>query len=75
MMPLYNVKGVVLMSVKENTGDIRVGNILKSILKNPMVLSILAGLPFALFHIELPYIFTKSFGYLQSATSTMAPRI
>lgn len=72
MLPLYNIQGAVLLSVKENRGGVRAGAILLSIFKNPMVLAILAGLPFAFFRIPLPFVVTKSLGYLESATSTMA---
>lgn len=72
MMPLYNIQGVILMSVKESRDGIHPGAILLDILKNPMVLAILAGLPFAFFQVQLPYVVTKSLSYLQVATSTMA---
>lgn len=72
MMPLYNIQGVILMTAKESKDGIHVGKILIGILKNPMILAILAGLPFAYFQVELPYVVTKSLGYLQAATSTMA---
>lgn len=72
MLPLYNVQGAILLSVKGNRGGVRLSAILWSILKNPMVLAILAGLPFAYFQIPLPFVAEKSLEYLQSATSTMA---
>lgn len=72
VLPLYNIQGVILLTIKEGDGHIHVGKILIGILKNPMVLAILAGLPFAYFQVELPYVVTKSLGYLQVATSTMA---
>lgn len=72
VMPLYNIQGVVLLAAKENQGGIRLGAVLSSVLKNPMVLAILIGLPFALFQVELPYVATKSLGYLQAATSPLA---
>ncbi len=72
VLPLYNIQGVILLTVKEGKGRIHVGKILMGILKNPMVLAILAGLPFAYFQIELPYVVSKSLSYLQVATSTMA---
>ena len=53
-------------------GGIHIGKILLGVLKNPMVLAILAGLPFAYFQVELPYVASKSLSYLQVATSTMA---
>lgn len=72
VLPIYNIQGVVLMTIKEGDSGIHVGKILKSILKNPVIISILAALPFAYFRIELPYVATKSLSYLQTATSTMA---
>lgn len=72
VLPLYNIQGVILMTTKEGEGGVHVGKILLGILKNPMVLSILAGLPFAYFQVQLPYVVTKSLSYLQVATSTMA---
>lgn len=72
MLPLYNILATILLSVKEDRGAIRIRSMVWSILKNPMVLAILAGLPFAFFRIPLPFVVSKSLGYLQSATSTMA---
>ena len=72
VLPLYNIQGVILMTIKEGEGGIHVGKILLGVLKNPMVLAILAGLPFAYFQVELPYVVSKSLSYLQVATSTMA---
>lgn len=73
VLPLYNIQGVILMTIKEGEGGIHIGKILLGVLKNPMVLAILAGLPFAYFQVELPYVASKSLSYLQVATSTMAP--
>lgn len=72
VMPLYNVQGIILMSIKESRGGLHIRSILLDILKNPMILALLAGLPVALFHIPLPYVLTKSLSYLQVATSTVA---
>lgn len=72
VLPLYNIQGVALLTVKEGEGGVHVGKILLGVLKNPMVLAILAGLPFAYFHVELPFVVTKSLSYLEVATSTMA---
>lgn len=72
VLPLYNIQGVVLLTAKESQGRVRIRAILIGIFRNPMVLSILAALPFALFHVSMPFVVTKSLGYLQAATSTMA---
>lgn len=72
VMPLYNIQGVILMSVKEGKGELRLGSLLLAVLKNPAVLAILAGLPFAWFQIPLPYVASKSLEYFRSALSTVA---
>lgn len=72
LMPLYNIQGILLMSVKESRDGIHLRAILLDILKNPIILALLAGLPFALLRIELPYVVTKSLSYFQAATSTVA---
>lgn len=72
VMPLYNVQGIILMSIKERKGSLRIGSVMLDILKNPMILALLAGVPFALLHIQLPYLVSKSLSYLQVATSTVA---
>lgn len=72
VIPLYNIQGVILMTAKENRGNLNFHAIFQNIFKNPMILAILLALPVAFFKLELPYVVTKSLGYLQVATSTMA---
>ena len=72
VVPFYNISGIFLMTVKESRDGFHPGRILLGVLKNPIVLSILLALPFAYFQIELPFLVTKSLGYLKSATSTLA---
>ena len=72
VLPMYAVQGVVLLRIKERTGRLQPLRILWDVVKNPMILGILAGLPFALFHIPLPAAIGKSLGLLQSACSPMA---
>lgn len=72
LMPLYNIQGAILMSVKEGRGSVRLSKILLDILKNPMILALLAGMPFALLEIPLPHLVTKTLEYFRSGTSIMA---
>lgn len=72
LMPLYNIQGAILMSVKEGRGSVHISKILLDILKNPMILALLAGMPFALLEIPLPHIVTKTLDYFRSGTSIMA---
>ena len=72
VLVLYNIQGTILLTVKESRGNVNVKNILLGILKNPMILSIVAALPFSYFEVELPFIVTKSLGYLQVSAGPMA---
>ena len=72
VLVLYNIQGTILLTVKESRGDVNIKNILLGIVKNPMILSIVAGLPFSYFEVELPFIVTKSLGYLQVSAGPMA---
>ncbi len=72
LMPLYNIQGAILMSVKEGRGSVHISKILLDILKNPMILALLAGMPFALLEIPLPHLVTKTLEYFRSGTSIMA---
>ena len=71
-IPLYNIQGVVLMTVKERQGRFRLSTVLLNVLKNPMILAVLAAIPFAYFKIQLPFVVSESLGYFQAATNTMA---
>ena len=72
VIPLYNIQGVILMTVKERQGRFRLSAVLLNVLKNPMILAVLAALPFAYFKIQLPFVVSESLGYFQAATNTMA---
>ena len=69
---LYNIQGTVLMTVKESRGGVDVKGILLGIVKNPMIIAIVAALPFAYFEVQLPFVVTKSFGYMQASAGPVA---
>lgn len=69
---LYNIQGTVLMTVKENRGGVDVKGILLGIVKNPMILAIVAALPFSYLQVQLPFVVTKSLGYLQVTAGPLA---
>ncbi len=53
-VPLYNILAIIILSVRsKNPQPIRLGKTLKDIAKNPLIIGILCGLPFALFKIPL----------------------
>jgi len=49
-----------------------VKGILLSLAKNPMVLAIAAAVPFAWLEVQLPFVVTKSLGYLQVSAGPLA---
>lgn len=72
VLMLYNIQGTILMTVKENRSGVDAKGILLGILKNPMVLAIVAALPFAYLEVQLPFAVTKSLGYLQVTAGPIA---
>ena len=75
-VPLYNVFAVLVL-VLEAGGDGRMdGKRLKSaalnVCKNPIILGILAGMPFALLGLELPPILTKGVSMLGNLSTPLA---
>ncbi|MBE6961038.1 MAG: AEC family transporter [Ruminococcaceae bacterium] len=72
VLMLYNIQGTVLMTVKESHGGVDVKGILLSLAKNPMVLAIVAAVPFAWLEVQLPFVVTKSLGYLQVSAGPLA---
>jgi len=72
VLMLYNIQGTVLMTVKESRDGVDVKGILLSLAKNPMVLAIAAAVPFAWLEVQLPFVVTKSLGYLQVSAGPLA---
>ena len=72
VLMLYNIQGTVLMTVKESRGGVDVKAILLGIVKNPLIIAIAAALPFAYFEVQLPFVVTKSLGYLQASAGPVA---
>lgn len=71
VLPLYNVLAAILFSYYNGQKrDIK--GLLYKIIRDPMVLAVIAALPFSLLKIELPFAFTKSMDYLGSLATPLA---
>ena len=74
---MFNSYSVVVLSVftekKENkfTKKTLLG-ILKNVVTNPLIIGVLLGVPFMLFHIELPSFVNKTLTYLSNLTTPLA---
>ena len=71
-VPVFNVMSVIILEFSRNDGRGRVNvpKILKGIITNPIILGILAGLPFSLFDITLPTVVS---GTVDSIAKTATP--
>ena len=71
-VPFFNVMSVIILEFSRNNGKGRVDvpQILKGIITNPIILGILAGLPFSLFDITLPAFVS---GTVDSIAKTATP--
>ena len=71
-VPVFNVMSVIILEFSRNDGKGRVDVpvILKGIITNPIILGILAGLPFSVFDITIP---TFVMGTVDSISKTATP--
>lgn len=74
-VPLYNVYSVLVLTVRgqhPKDGHRFAWNILRGILTNPLILGILAGLPFSLLEIEFPAVVSKTIGFFAAPATPLA---
>ncbi|MGI6029928.1 MAG: AEC family transporter [Eubacteriales bacterium] len=72
VIPLYNILAVILFSVAGNGQKLTFKKMVRDILTNPMIVAILAALPFALLHIPLPFAASKTLSYCGNLATPMA---
>ncbi len=78
IVPLYNILSVLVLSVRngnekkaENKSELLLGA-LKEVVTNPLILGIVAGIPFSYFRIEIPVMALDSIDNLGSLTMPLA---
>ncbi|MBQ7063889.1 MAG: AEC family transporter [Firmicutes bacterium] len=77
ILPYYNVLAVIVLTVTNHPGEkINLGNVLKQIIKNPMIIGMLIGLPFSFLSVytgfTLPGVITKPLSYLGQLVTPLA---
>jgi len=73
LMPLYNILSVIALTVPmHRSGGGTWGRLVKRIVTNPIILAILAALPFSYFSVRLPVVVDRSLGYLSQLTLPLA---
>lgn len=77
-VPLYNVAAVIILTLfrDEQSGEEKVrlsaGKIIKDIVTNPLIIGIVLGLPFSIFHWSLPGFLDQTLSQLASLTTPLA---
>lgn len=70
---LYNILAVITLTRSSKAArPINFGYLLRSILKNPLIISICAAVPFSLLNIEIPAVLLKSGNYFADMTLPLA---
>jgi predicted permease len=74
-VPLYNIYSVIVLTfrgkdVQTGTGSIK--SAVKNIVRNPIILGILAGLPFSFFQTDFPVVIDKCINNLSVMASPLA---
>ncbi|MEJ2763615.1 AEC family transporter [Photobacterium sp. MCCC 1A19761] len=69
---LYNILAVITLTRANGQQGLSLSGLCRSILKNPLILSICAALPFSLLQIELPAVLVQSGRYFADMTLPLA---
>ena len=73
VIPLYNVLATILLTVTSQPSEsLNFKEILKNILKNPLIMSIIIALPFSYFKIQLPAVLSQPIDYLSDLALPIA---
>ncbi len=73
-VPLFNILSVIILTVSAEHGEKKIDAIklLKNIITNPIIIGILAGIPFSLFDITLPTVVSKAVSSVSATATPMA---
>ena len=76
IVPVYNIGSVILLSIygSERSGDRRtqILQVVKEVATNPLILGILAGIPFALLRVNFPDMVDKCINNLANLTTPLS---
>lgn len=73
VIPVYNVLAVIVLTLNsKNSGGATVKDAIKNIAKNPLIIGIVCGLPFAITGIRLPEFIMKSVDYMAVLATPLA---
>ncbi len=76
-IPLYNIAAVIILTAfddtkKDSRNRLAFWPVIKDILKNPLIIGIILGLPFSLLNITLPKVIDQTLTSIASLTTPLA---
>lgn len=75
-IPLFNIFSVIVLMRSANAGETNKGAVIKKTLKgivtNPIIIGIVAGIPFALWKVQFPVIIDKGINSVASLSTPLA---
>lgn len=72
-IPLFNIFAVIILSRSDkNNASLKPGRLLINILKNPILVGIFAGIPFAILQVDFPPIVDKTLGSIGALSTPLA---
>jgi len=73
VMPLYNIFSILVLSVCADTDEkLKFITVVKTILKNPLIIAIIISITFSLLNIQLPQAATRTLSDLSNMATPMA---
>lgn len=75
VVPLYNIFSVIVLTVRSNekiVGQNMIKATLKGIVRNPIIIGIVLGLPFSIMQIEFPQVLNKTLDLLSAPATPLA---
>jgi predicted permease len=73
VIPVYNILSVFILSIRSSKKKkLKLERILLDVLKNPLIISIMAGIVFSLLNIRIPYLLDKPLASLGSISTPLA---
>ena len=73
VVPMYNILAILVLSHYDPSGKKpTVKSQLLAIIKNPLIIGILIGIPFSVFHITLPNMIDKTLSYMAQIATPVA---
>lgn len=72
LLPVYNVLAVIVLTVPKHQGKFKIKTIVQEILLNPLIIAVIAALPFSYYKFKLPGMITTTGGYLADLALPLA---